>query len=48
MGNCFGKAIVEKQTVYTPLAYKPYALSRVSEVSQETDIEPLEPPPLSI
>lgn len=50
LGNCWSGESLEKQTqaVYTPLSYKPYALSKISEVSQETEGDSLEPPPLSI
>ncbi len=46
MGCCISKNSLEKQAVYTPLPYKPYALSNITEVSQETDIE--QPPPIYI
>jgi hypothetical protein len=46
MGCCISKNSLEKQAVYTPLPYKPYALSNITEVSQETEIE--QPPPIYI
>ncbi len=45
MGCCISKHSVEKQVVYEPLYHKPYGLSYISEVSQETEetkeLEPL-------